>query len=38
MNSQWQSIRNILGAYGRNENLFLSLINKDGIISSATLI
>ncbi len=35
MNRQWQSIRNILGAYGRDKNRFLSLIDKEGTIVSA---
>src|SRR5258705_10018434 len=35
MNRQWQTIKNILGAYGQDKDLFLSLIDKEGNISSA---
>src|SRR5258705_14011885 len=35
MNRQWQTIRNILDTYGQDKDLFLSLIDKEGNISSA---
>src|SRR5258705_7678514 len=35
MNRQWQIIKNILGTYGQDKDLFLSLIDKEGNISSA---
>lgn len=35
MKRQWQLIRGILGAYGQDKDLFLSLIDKEGIIYSA---
>ncbi len=35
MNRQWQLIRNILGAYEQDKDIFLSLMDKEGTIYSA---